>query len=249
MKTEKKIGLCSAALHIAAMGFMLCDHLWAMLLTDWKWLTWIGRLAFPIFAFLLVEGYFHTRNLKRYMLRLLLLAVLTEIPFNLMYADSLIYPFHQNVIWTLLLGLWLISRIEKAKQSNRKWRWILTSALAVILGYLIGMITMIDYNGGGVLMLLAFYFFRGRKWWNYVGQAVSMYYINTELLGSLYYPVQICGMEFELVEQSLALLALIPIWLYNGQQGFHGKAFRIVCYVFYPLHMLVLYWISVALFR
>lgn len=249
MKTERNPRFSSAGLHIIAMGFMLCDHLWAMLLTEWKWLTWIGRLAFPIFAFLLVEGFFHTKNLKRYMLRLLFLAVLTEIPFNLMCADSMIYPFHQNVIWTFLLGLGLMNLLEKAKVSGKRWRWMLTAVPVVFLGYIAGMITMVDYNGGGILMLLTFYFFRGRKWWNYVGQAAAMYYINTEILGGLYYPVRILGREYELVEQSLAVLALIPIWLYNGTKGIQNRAFRVLCYGFYPLHILVLYGISVILFR
>ena len=111
-RSAKRIEISAAALHIIAMTFMLMDHLWATLLPAQDWLTCIGRIAFPVFAFMTVEGYFHTHNLKKYMLRLLLFALLSEIPFDLMYGGTWFYPIHQNVIWTLLMGLlgirWLI---------------------------------------------------------------------------------------------------------------------------------------------
>lgn len=104
-----RFDLSAAALHIIAMALMLMDHLWATLLPAQDWLTCAGRLAFPIFAFMAVEGYFHTRNLKRYVLRLLLFALLSEVPFDLMYGGTWFYPVHQNVIWTLLalVPIWL----------------------------------------------------------------------------------------------------------------------------------------------
>lgn len=119
------IDLSAAALHIIAMALMLMDHLWATLLPAQDWLTCAGRLAFPIFAFMTVEGYFHTRNLKRYVLRLLLFALLSEVPFDLMYGGTWFYPVHQNVIWTLLLGLLgvhLMETVRKSKSSGSRCR-------------------------------------------------------------------------------------------------------------------------------
>lgn len=115
------IDLSAAALHIIAMTLMLMDHLWATLLSAQDWLTCAGRLAFPIFAFMTVEGYFHTRNLKRYALRLLLFALLSEVPFDLMYGGTWFYPVHQNVIWTLLLGLLGVHLMETVRKKQKLW--------------------------------------------------------------------------------------------------------------------------------
>ena len=232
--------LSAAALHIIAMALMLMDHLWATLLPAQDWLTCAGRLAFPIFAFMAVEGYFHTRNLKRYALRLLLFALLSEVPFDLMYGGTWFYPVHQNVIWTLLLGLLGVHLMETVRKKQKLWVSLPVCAVVVAAGALLGTLGMTDYYGAGVLTVFAVYLFRGRNWWCLLGQALTLYWINVELLGGLMYPIRLFGMEFELCQQGFALLALVPIWLYRGRQGCHSKPFQYACYAFYPVHMLVL---------
>ena len=108
MERKFKLETTSFSLHIMAMVFMLCDHLWGTIVPGADWLTCIGRLTFPIFAFMIVEGYFHTKNLKKYVYRLLVFAILSEIPFNLAMGSRVIYPIHQNVLWTFLIGIALI---------------------------------------------------------------------------------------------------------------------------------------------
>lgn len=243
----KRFDLSSAALHLFAMALMLCDHLWATVVIGNEWLTAIGRLAFPIFAFLIVEGYFHTRDLRRYVKRLLLFAVLSELPFDLMCAGSVLEPFHQNVLWTFLIGIGMIHLNERARKKGKLWLRILTAAGTVVLGYLIGILTMVDYNGVGVLTVLVFYFFRGRKWWCLAGQLAAMYWLHVEVLGGYYFELSLLGQTFRIVEQGLAVLALIPIWLYRGRQGYHSRWFQYLCYAFYPAHMLLLYFCMMAL--
>ena len=235
-----KMDLSAAALHILAMAFMLMDHLWATLLPAQEWLTCVGRIAFPIFAFMAVEGYFHTHNLKKYLLRMLIFAVISEVPFDLMYGGTWFYPVHQNVIWTFMMGLVGIHLMETVRKKKSIFVYILVSAIVVILGGLLGTLSMVDYYGMGVLTVFIFYFFRGRKWWCLLGQMLALYWVNVELLGGLMYPIRLFGMEFELCQQGLALLALLPIWLYRGRQGYHSKPFQYFCYAFYPIHMLVI---------
>lgn len=236
-----RFGISSFVLHVLAMAFMLSDHLWATIIPgNADWMTCLGRLAFPIFAFMTVEGFFHTKNRKRYAKRMLLFALLSEIPFNLMLSGSLIYPFHQNVLWCFLLCIGLMSLNEKAKSIGKWWIRVLTAAGTVLLGYFTGMLTMMDYMQGGVLMVLTFYFFRGKRWWQLAAQLLCMIYINRSL-GGMVYELTLFGNIVSFPQQCFAVFALIPIWLYNGKQGYHSKWFQYFCYAFYPLHLLVLW--------
>ena len=196
-----RFDLSAAALHILAMALMLMDHLWATLLPAQEWLTCAGRVAFPIFAFMAVEGYFHTHDLKKYTLRLLLFALLSEIPFDLMYGGTWFYPVHQNVIWTLLLGILGVHLMETVRKKQKTWLYLQVSALVVAAGAVLGTLGMVDYYGAGVLTVFIFYFFHGRKWWCLLGQLAALYWVNVELLGGLMYPIQLFGMDFELCQQ------------------------------------------------
>ena len=238
---QKTKGLNSFHLHILAMALMLCDHLGATLFPQQEWMTCIGRMAFPIFAFLIAEGYFHTSNVRKYIGRMFLFAVISEIPFNLIYGSSVFYPFHQNVLWTFLIGLLSILACEKAKAFKKPWMTWGSIFVILLCDYILGSIAMVDYFGAGVLMVLTFYFFRKRNWWCLLGQIVCLAVLNIQVLGSYFYTVTIAGYEIKIMQQGFALLALIPIWLYRGKQGYHSKAFQYICYAFYPVHLLVLY--------
>ena len=239
---SKKISLeiTSMTLHILAMLFMLCDPLWATIVPGNNWLTCIGRLAYPMFAFMIIEGYFHTSNLKKYIGRLALFALLSEIPFNLVMGSRFFYPIHQNVLFTFLIGICLIYLNERACNTGKQWLRIVTCIGTIILGFVLGLITFVDYHYAGVFTILAFYYFRGRKWWQLLGQALCLYYINFEILSGLAYEIHLFGQTYYFLQQGFALLALIPIWLYNGKQGPYNKTIKWIYYGFYPVHLLIL---------
>ena len=240
MNKTKRFEVTSMGLHFLAMGFMLLDHTWATLIPDNQWLTNAGRLAFPIFAFMIVEGYFYTSDLKKYVKRLFGIALLSEIPFNIMTSSSLINPFEQNVIWTYLIGILLIHLNEKAKEKNQSWLSILVGLGTIILGYILGILAMADYYYAGIFIILTFYFFRGRSLKNFIAQLIVLSYIYFSLMLGLAYEVEILGTTFWINQQGFALLAQIPIWLYQGKQGPYNKSLKRLYYYFYPVHMLIL---------
>ena len=152
----------------------------------------------------------------------------------------MVYPIHQNVLWSFLISIGLIHWNEKAKATGKNWKQVAIGCATIILGYILGLLTMVDFYHAGILMVLVFYFFRQKKWWSYIGQVVCLWYINTELLGGYGYEIQLLGGIHFIQRQAFAMLALIPIWLYRGRQGYHSKLFKYICYGFYPVHLLVL---------
>ena len=242
-KKTLRFGLSAFDLKLLAMAFMLCDHLWATIVHGNDWLTCVGRLAFPIFAFQIAEGYAQTHDVTAYRRRLLLWALITEIPFNLMSGGGLVHPFHQNVLFTFWLALLILGRLDRAKGRGPVLRWASVIAWTA-LGYVAGFVTFTDYYGYGILIVVLFHLTRDLPWGKPL-QLAGMFYINVVLMKGLVYPVDLLGREWLIPQQAFALLALIPIWLYNGRQGISSKTVRRLCYAFYPAHMLILALIAI----
>lgn len=229
----------SNLLKIIAMILMLIDHLWATIIPGNQWMTNIGRLAFPIFAFLVVEGFTHTSDLKKYAKRLLFFGIISEIPFNLIYTGSFIFPFHQNVMFTLLLGLLCINEIYKIK-NNKNCKNIVIGTLKIVGLLLIGIIGFVDYGITGILTIIAFYIFRNFKF-AWIGQLISLILLYIVFFKGQSVIINLFGFEYFLPLQGLGVLALIPIWLYNGEKGKKNKLLQYSFYAFYPVHMLGIY--------
>lgn len=178
----------------------------------------IGRLAFPIYCFLLVEGFLHTRDARRYGLRLLGFALLSEVPFDWAFFRTPLYPAYQNVYWTLLLGLAamaLLRRFEGGGLPGALLQIAAAGACAVAAELL-----HTDYGASGVLLIVVLYALRASRLKQCIAGACLMAY---ELTGPL---------------------AFVPVWFYNGQRGRCGRWQARAYYFFYPTHLLALAFIT-----
>ena len=235
-------GLSSNILRTIAVMLMLSDHIWATYMSLGDWMTNIGRMAFPIFAFQIAEGFVHTSDFKKYALRLLGFAVVTEIPFNLFYSSRFFNPYHQNVLFTLLLGLLAIKVIDSLKKdfSFKKLGISVLWLLLICIGSVIG---FVDYGFLGMLTVVMFYLLRDFPF-AFIAQLIGMVLINIVFFEGLVVPVELFGKVYEIPTQGFAVFSLIPIWLYKGKKGVSSKALQYGFYAFYPVHMLILYLIK-----
>lgn len=237
MDKYKKIDAIS--LKYLAMLFMLLDHLWATIIPGNDWMNCVGRLAFPIFAFQIVEGYYHTSDYKKYIKRLFIFALISEIPFNLMTTSSYIYPFGQNVIFNFVYGLITINAIQNIINKEK----ILKNTLISLLMMVLSIITFPDYGLMGYLTVMLFYVTRDMKM-AWLFQLLGMTYLNWFSFKGLTVYYEILGSSIPVLVQSFAILSLIFIWQYNGKAGSNNPLLRKVAYWFYPVHMLVIYIIA-----
>lgn len=175
----------------------------------------IGRIAFPIFTFLLVEGYMHTRNLKKYIVQMGVFALLSEIPFDLASKGVVFSTSNQNVFFTLFIGLITIAIFNSFKE-RRYLKWLIP-----ILGMTIATLLRTDYSALGIVIIFIFYYFHDDK----------------GLRNILVSPL--------LLLQATAILALIPIQLYNGKRGKQNKFFF---YIFYPAHLIIYFLVRTIFF-
>lgn len=207
--------LSQEKLKLIACVSMLLDHIGAVFFPG-SWLRIVGRLAFPIYAFLLAEGVHYTRNPKKYALRLLLVLVLSEIPYDLLFYGG-IRVLRQNVMVTLLLAFCM----GIALQQVRGWKRYLIVLLFVFLGE----VCHGDYGGWGVLLAAVFLLTRGaprRMLW----AALVLVLMGWN------------GGGFSI--QAYAVLALIPLSMYSGKKETHSKWVQWGFSLFYPAHLMAL---------
>lgn len=207
--------LDSFQLKCIAIVSMALDHTGAVLYPSQIWLRCLGRIAFPIFCFLIVEGFFHTHDVRRYMGRLGVFALISEIPYDLAFRGVPLEYDHQNVFFTLLIGIGMMVLLER----NREWP---VKAVILLLAMWLAVLIRSDYNFRGILLIFVFYIFHESRWlavtaggfWNFLYQGVI---------------------------QKYGVLSVLPLALYNGERGRKMKYFF---YIFYPAHLLLLYGIS-----
>lgn len=216
----KRFGISAAVLKWIAVVTMVIDHFaasvyWMMPGYDDRVLfvmRKIGRIAFPIYCFLLVEGFFHTRNVAKYLRNCFLFAVLSEIPFNMAIFGRVVYPQGQNVYLTLCIGLGALMMLAQFK-GRYELKYVLLQVVIIVVAACAGEILEVDYHWKGVLFIILFYYIRGMQEW----------------IRNL---AVVAAFAYELT----APLAVIPIHFYNGMRG---RQMKYLFYAIYPLHLLV----------
>lgn len=210
---------------------MLIDHIAFFFLPAesllWKVGRYIGRLAFPIFCFLIVEGFFRTKNLKKYFLRLGILAVVSEAAFDFAFsADFLNFRENfrnQSVIITLIIGLLAITLIDRAKMKYlvpAPMTYNVLASIVILLACATGFFFRSDYDVFGILLIICLYYFRPQKLFCAIAFVVLCLLFD-------YVP------QYEIV----GVAAFIPIYFFNGEKGCDD---RHLFYLFYPLHLAVI---------
>ena len=231
---EKKLSLSGFDLKVIAVVLMLIDHAGAFLFPEVKLLRLIGRLSFPIFAFLICEGFENTHDTKKYAMRLLAFAFISEPFFDFARSGSFFDPFGgQNVLFTFFIAVVTISTCEK----QGSWIWSM-------IGMVFGNLLLTDYGAFGVLLVVMFWYQRKTKFdivsaLGCFGIGYSLFtffdYVKAGALGSpnsLYY----------ITNQAFSILSCFILFLYNGERGGEklGKKFsKYMFYVIYPLQFLV----------
>lgn len=225
--------LSQEGLKFLACAIMLLDHIGATLI-PWGTLRIIGRLAFPIFCFLLAEGAHYTRSPRNYLLRLGIGAILSELPFDLALFGSWSWQ-HQSVMITLLLGAMALLAMKRMTRP-------LLKVLVLLLFACLADFMNTDYGGAGVLIIALFGLTRERKY-GWVIQLLGMYLICRWIIpgGVVWFIDRYVFIEI------FAILALIPIWLYSGKKSTSSRAVQWAFYLFYPVHLWILYLISILL--
>lgn len=230
-------------LKLIACITMLIDHIGAVFFPDAQWFRIIGRIAFPIYCFLLAEGMRHTRNPVKYLLRLAFGILLAELPFDFLFFGRFTLE-HQSVMVTLTLGAFMLLCMQKLP--NRFFKILLAVPFA-----LIAEASMCDYGGYGILLIAVFGLV---KKWQFqlplvlaLGIAKDAEYIANSLL---YFPNWPTGEAISYILQvsppiqTLSTISMIPIRLYSGLKLTGSKALQTGFYLFYPAHLVALWMIA-----
>ena len=220
----------------------------------------VGRTSFVLFAYLTVEGFLHTRSRLKYLLRLMLFALMSEIPFDLAFAGQVIDCSSQSIFFTLFISVLVLTTWEWAGGNIRRlcrtrarrdvyWHicvgvFRLVQIGTVLIGCGAAQFLRADYKYMGVLLIFTFYLLRDKPFYIQIAPVACVMFLGTWSMNMQRYAGDYTTaylIKFSMRELC-GLFAFIPIALYDGTKG--RQLPRAVCYGFYPVHLLVLYGIA-----
>ena len=229
IRYDKLRVLDGTVLKIIAMVSMVFDHVGDMFFPDVLWPRMIGRLAMPLFAFCITEGYIHTSDKKKYLIRMGVFALVSEVPFDLAFEGKVSLN-HQNIMLTFFMSILALMLFDliRGKKNEDTGRYsigkTILGSLVIIGTAAVAILIKADYTIFAVISVFLFYLFKDTKHFFRTGVGVAFLAL-TRTMG--YY----CTTG----------LSIIPLLLYNGKKG---KGLKWLFYAFYPGHLLLLYLIK-----
>lgn len=218
--------MSSFVLKIIALISMLLDHSGYVIFNGFSSFNLLGRFAFPLFAFQLTEGYTHTKSLKKYIFRLFLFAIISEIPFLLFKLKFVENTFALNIFFTLLLGLITIWIYDKNK--------ILGSCF-LLFAATIAEFLKFDYGAFGIFIIFTFFVFKNNK------LLMDLFFILAVIIKYLCNILIYFNTVYFYIYILLCIFTIFPIIFINLYNGKEGKKIKYLLYIFYPLHLSILY--------
>ncbi len=244
MDVKKQKGLSTSFIKTIALVIMFIDHFAAGVvvripnlyehLAIYQWMRHIGRISFPIYCFFIVEGFYKTRDRKKYARRLAACALISEIPFDLAIYGKVFYLWHQNVFMTLLVGLFAIWALESIREIKELSKGVkIVTSLCVAVGFaLVAEVIFTDYASIGVLCIIVMYVVRK------LTEHKIKFWAPMVLTSGI---AVLCLLS---LNEAWALLGLPLMFFYKGKKGWNAKWFF---YLFYPVHLLVIAGLALCL--
>lgn len=233
--------MSSFVIKLIAIITMLCDHSGDAIIGHFSILNIIGRIAFPLFCFQIVIGYKHTKNVKKYLLRLFIFGFISQIPFGL-FTYSYLGRFDLlNVYFTLALGLLAIYIFDTFSKKYKPIAIVLDIFLMVIAE-----LAQTDYGWFGVCLIICIYLFYNDKKYIQKSENSVTYFNNNILFTIVFFALVLIKFSnyFSVGSYYLGIVQIIGTFfpivfmlLYNGKKG---SSMKYVFYAFYPVHLLIL---------
>ncbi len=194
-------------------------------------LIYIGKISFPLYAFLISEGYVHTRNFSKYLTRLIVFGVISQIPAYLLFVGKSFNGLYLNIFFTLALGLLGIRIYDKIKSKY-------ISIPVIVLFAVIAELLKFDYGAFGVLMIVCFYVFKRNKLNMVLSQMFLMFILYMKKMS--YYTFSLFNLQYILFQLLFSVISLAIILTYNGKKGKSSGKIKLMFYFFYPVHLIIL---------
>ena len=194
-------------------------------------LMYIGKISFPLYAFLISEGYVHTRNFSKYLTRLIVFGVISQIPAYLLFFWIYFNCLYLNIFFTIALGLLWIRIYDKIKSKY-------ISTPLIILLAVIAELLKFDYGAFGVLMIVCFYVFKRNKLNMVLSQMFLMFILYMKKMS--YYTFSLFNLQYILFQLLFSVISLAIILTYNGKKGKSSGKIKLMFYFFYPVHLIIL---------